>query len=334
MQRQRLAGGWLLFSAFLIFCMVLVGGATRLTESGLSITEWKPLSGALPPLSADAWQAEFLKYKQIPQYQLVNKGMSLDAFKTIYWWEWGHRQLGRFTGLSLALPFAFFCVRGGLCKPQLRLYGALVALVAAQGVMGWVMVASGLGGQMVSVAPLRLAMHLCLALVLLWGCVRVGVAWRYATWKRLDAPPRGFVYALTAAVFLAAFWGGLVAGHDAGLLYNSFPTFNGAWLPAELTSLASFGVEPGAIQLAHRVLGLTVLALAFACAWRWLPFGGTLRLLGLVCAGMAATQAAMGIATLLHQVPFSLALAHQSMAALLVAFTALLAAYVRPAGQV
>ncbi|MES2723089.1 MAG: COX15/CtaA family protein, partial [Pseudomonadota bacterium] len=166
--RSRPVALWLFAVALLVLAMVVVGGATRLTDSGLSITEWKPVTGALPPMSAGDWNEEFARYREIPQYQQLNKGMSLEAFKAIYWWEWGHRLLGRLVGAAFAIPFAYFLIRRQLPKRLIWRCAVLFALGGLQGAIGWWMVSSGLSqSQLVSVAPERLTVHLGLAFALL-----------------------------------------------------------------------------------------------------------------------------------------------------------------------
>jgi cytochrome c oxidase assembly protein subunit 15 len=221
---------WLYAVAALLFAMVLVGGATRLTESGLSIVEWKPVTGTLPPLSQAEWQAEFEKYKTIPQYQQVNRGMSLDEFKTIYWWEWTHRFLGRLIGAAFLVPFLFFLWRGWI-EPGLRgRLWTIFALGTLQGAAGWWMVVSGLA-ERTSVSPYRLAFHLTLA-----GVIFAGLIW---TAQKLAARPqsgaptaiRAGALALLVLVLVQIYLGALVAGLDAGLIYNTWPLMDGELLP-------------------------------------------------------------------------------------------------------
>jgi heme a synthase len=316
---------WLYAVCLLIFSMVLVGGATRLTDSGLSITEWKPVHGTIPPLSVADWQDEFEKYQQIPEYQEINKGMSLDEFKTIYWWEWSHRQLGRFIGLAVALPLAFFWLSGRLepgLKPRLLL---LLGFGGLQGFIGWWMVASGLV-ERTDVSQIRLAVHLTLAIAILAYAMWIarGLAPHSAGaahWPLRTAMPLVFLI-----LFLQIFLGGLVAGLDAGLAFNDWPTMDGAWVPGGLMTLEPYWrniVEnTKAVQYAHRICGYLLLISAF---FQWVVAArtenaSTHRLRAMILFLLAAVQASIGILTLVLQVPFALALLHQAGAVILVAF--------------
>ncbi|MDP8915870.1 MAG: COX15/CtaA family protein, partial [Pseudomonadota bacterium] len=255
----RLVALWLGFVALLVFAMIVVGGATRLTDSGLSITEWRPITGAVPPLTPAGWAAEFEKYRRIPEYRYVNAGMSLAEFQTIYWWEWGHRFLGRVIGLAYAAPFAVFLL---LRRMPRRLVGRawlLLSLGGLQGLVGWWMVASGLS-ERVDVLPERLTVHLGLALflfaVLVWSALD---AWNGS--ERASGPGgrrwAGAAAALLALVFVQCLLGGLVAGNRAGRVYTDWPLFNGQWLPSAYgeaggvwTTLAH---DLAAVQLHHRL---------------------------------------------------------------------------------
>jgi len=313
---------WLLTAAAMIFLTLVVGGATRLTESGLSIVEWKPVTGVLPPFSESEWQAEFTKYQAIPQYRELNRGMSLDAFKVIYWWEWSHRLLARLTGAVFLLPFLFFLWRGAI-PPGLR--GRLWVIFfagGALGAVGWWMVSSGLT-QGVSVSQYRLAFHLALA-----SAIYAAILW---TSQQLveqvpsEAPIRLRVGALAIAILLLLqiYLGALVAGLDAGLVFNTWPLIDGSLVPA---AGRLWFIQPAwrnvfentlTVQFDHRMLAYVIwlVATLHACdAWR------TRRDLSAgVLAGVVTLQAGLGIATLLHQAPLSLALAHQMLA--IVVFT-------------
>ncbi|BAT60524.1 heme A synthase [Variibacter gotjawalensis] len=307
---------WLIVVAALIGAIVLVGGATRLTESGLSIVEWKPITGALPPLSEAAWQAEFEKYKTIPQYEAINKGMALQDFKTIYLWEWGHRLLGRVIGAAFLLPFLWFlwrgAIRGGL---RWRLWG-IFALGGIQGAVGWWMVASGLT-QRISVSPYRLAFHLTLACLIfaaiVWTLQRLSGA------VPLDANTRirRTAVALLALVILQIYIGGLVAGLDAGMNYNTWPLIDGAIMPSceRLLFLSplwkNFFENDLTVQFVHRCTAYAIWLLAVFHA-----VDATRARRGAVStahalAAMVTLQAAIGIATLLAGTPIGLALFHQ-----------------------
>ena len=313
---------WLSLLAALVAAMVLVGGLTRLTDSGLSITEWNLVTGAVPPLSDAAWDAEFEKYKAIPEYQLVNKGMTLEAFKTIYWWEWGHRQLGRVVGLIWALGFAFFYLRK-MIPPgwtgRLLLTGALGGL---QGFIGWWMVSSGLTGRMVDVASYRLAIHLGLAFaifgVLIWFAwqLRRDSAWLLAARRRKLAGLGGVSHGLMALVFVQILLGALVAGIDAGRGYIDWPLMNGEFLPSESFDYEPFWTNffenPALVQFIHRMVGYLVAGFA---VWTYLAarragHAGAKgwALLALVVTGL---QVVLGVVTVMNMAPLHWAILHQ-----------------------
>jgi cytochrome c oxidase assembly protein subunit 15 len=310
---------WLCTVAGLIFAMVLVGGATRLTESGLSIVEWKPVTGALPPLSQQAWQAEFEKYQAIPQYQALNKGMSLEGFKAIYWWEWSHRLLGRVIGAAFLLPFLWFLWRGAIphsLRP--RLWG-IFALGAFQGAVGWWMVASGLAAR-ISVSQYRLAFHLTLACA-----IYAAIVWtlRGLTTETPPNVPRRLRWSaatLTGLVFLQIYAGALVAGLDAGLVYNTWPLIDGHFVPAadKLFHLAPAWTNVFendlTVQFLHRMIGYTLWSAALLHALDAVRTKCDPATRGLAFAlfGMLTVQAALGITTLLYVVPIGLALLHQA----------------------
>ncbi|TFK56021.1 COX15-CtaA-domain-containing protein [Heliocybe sulcata] len=251
-------GRWLLFSSALVFAVIVVGGVTRLTESGLSITEWKPISGILPPLSQGEWQAEFDKYKATPEFKMLNHSISLEEFKSIFWMEWGHRVLGRIIGITFVVPLAYFALRKQLTSSLPRQLTAMAALIGLQGLLGWYMVKSGLEDSIIEtnsiprVSQYRLAAHLGTAFVLYGGMLGTGLAalfdWKYATqgawsglkdasaWQSVLSNPHvkrfsRASWALTGLVFLTALSGAFVAGLDAGLLYNEFPLMGGRLAP-------------------------------------------------------------------------------------------------------
>ncbi|MDP1631577.1 MAG: COX15/CtaA family protein [Caulobacter sp.] len=327
--RSRPVAVWLFAVAFLVLAMVIVGGATRLTGSGLSITEWRPVTGALPPLSDQAWQGEFAKYREIPQYAQINAGMSLAAFKAIYWWEWSHRLLGRLVGAAFAVPFAIFLIRRDIPKRLIWRCGAMLGLGGLQGAIGWWMVSSGLADR-VSVAPERLAVHLGLALALLVLLV----------WTALDAwtgqprqgnPTRWRAGALIflAAVFVQCLLGALVAGAHAGFIYNDWPLMGGTLFPHDYagTSLwATLAHNQASVQLHHRLGAYLLLGAALAVAalaWRHRYLSSDTKVLGLTVGGVALLQALLGIAALMAGVPVWLGILHQlGAAALLIAATA------------
>jgi cytochrome c oxidase assembly protein subunit 15 len=324
---------WLLAVAALIFAMVLVGGATRLTESGLSITEWQPVTGTIPPLSDAAWQAEFDKYKTIPQYQKMNRGMSLAEFKTIFWWEWTHRLLGRLIGAAFLLPFLLFLWRGWV-EPSLRSrLWAIFGLGAVQGAVGWWMVASGLAGR-TEVSQYRLAFHLTLACA-----IYVAIVWtadRLVTRPAAVVAPRLRVTANVLLVLVLAqiYLGALTAGLRAGLTYNTWPLIDGAFVPSSAHLFfdeplwRNFFENTLTVQFDHRMMAYTVLlvALLHAADALWMKGRGP-RATGALALALAVTlQAAVGILTLLHQAPIGLALAHQGMALVVLTIATLHAA--------
>ena len=324
---------WLYAVAALVLAMVLVGGATRLTESGLSITEWKPVMGALPPLSPDAWRAAFEKYQAIPQYRAINSGMSLDAFKTIYWWEWTHRLLGRVIGVAYLLPFLFFLWRGWVepsLKPRLWLIFGLGAL---QGAVGWWMVASGLA-ERVEVSQYRLATHLLLACLIYAALVWTAFILRRETGEGdrtkcggADALPwriRTGAVGLLVLVLAQIYLGALVAGLRAGYAYNTWPLIDGALVP---DAARLFFNTPAwrnvfenilTVQFDHRMLAylIFVVALLHMIDAARTTQSGPARSGALVLFGAIVLQVALGIATLVLVVPLPLALAHQAMAML------------------
>jgi cytochrome c oxidase assembly protein subunit 15 len=312
---------WLVSIAALIAIMVLVGGATRLTESGLSIVEWKPVTGALPPLSQEQWTQAFDAYKTIPQYRELNAGMNLAEFKTIFWWEWSHRLLGRVIGVAYLLPFLWFIWRGALSADLKRRLWVIFGLGALQGAVGWWMVASGLS-QRVEVSHIRLATHLVLALLIFAGSV-----W---TLRRLiDRPPLAAPsrlkitgVALLVLTFVQLYLGALVAGLRAGKIYNTWPDIDGGFIPSAMRLLfeqpwwRNLFDNALTVQFEHRMVayGLFVLAILHAVdAVR--SRAGTSAVNGALWLAAAITlQATLGILTLLNQVPMHLALTHQAVA--------------------
>lgn len=319
---------WLILLFGLVCVMIAVGGMTRLTDSGLSITEWRPVTGALPPLTAEDWAAEFDKYRQIDQYRLMNQGMSLSEFQIIYWWEWGHRQLGRVIGLVWAVGFLFFWLSKRIptgWTPRLLLLGALGG---TQGAIGWWMVASGLNEGMVSVASYRLATHLGLAFVILGF-----IAWYTFLLNRPEAEllkarraREAKLFSLSTGLmhfaFLQILLGALVAGIDAGRGYTDWPMMNGVFFPPEALDMAplwqNFFENPAMAQFVHRVAGylLAVFALVVWLRGRKSAHGATrfaFNAVGLVLLG----QIILGIVTVMYAAPWQLGIAHQATAVLL-----------------
>jgi heme a synthase len=312
---------WLWIIALLVLAMITVGGATRLTDSGLSITEWKPILGAIPPLTDEHWQEAFAKYKEIPEYHLVNKGMSLEAFKAIYWWEWGHRFLGRIIGLAFALPFAVFLFMGAL-RPgyPLRLAGVL-ALGGLQGAIGWYMVMSGLV-ERVDVSQYRLALHLTVAFMILavvvWFAREIGRHYQAGTARFARLPAT-----IVALIFFQVVIGAFVASLKGGLVYNTWPTMNGTLIPDDLFALEPWYhnpfENPVMAQFVHRLVAYTVVLAVAVEAWRTfrLNANGERRASAALMIAAVLGQAALGIWTLLEAVPIGLGIAHQACAAIL-----------------
>ena len=323
--RSRPVAIWLFAVAALVLAMVVGGGATRLTDSGLSITQWKPVSGTLPPMSAADWNAEFARYREIPQYQQVNAGMSLEAFKAIYWWEWGHRLLGRLVGAAFALPFAYFLIRREMPKRLIGRCVALFALGGLQGAVGWWMVASGLSDR-VSVAPERLTLHLGLAFVLLGALVWTALdAWAGAPRQVVPGPWNPRAWGLIALIYLQILLGALVAGNDAGLVYNDWPLMNGALFPKDYAGpglWATLAHSQAAVQFHHRMLAYVLVVVALIAtigAQRSRYLTHEAKALAMSMGVIVGVQALLGIATLMAGVPIWLGILHQLTAALLLA---------------
>ena len=324
---------WLIACCAMIFAIALIGAITRLTESGLSIMEWAPVSGMLPPLSEAEWQRLFALYRQTDEFRIDNPGMTLETFREIFWWEYVHRVWGRLIGLVYALPFFWFLWRGALpgwLKPHAWF---LLFLGGLQGAMGWYMVESGFGAR-TDVSQYRLVLHLSLALIIygymLWLVFRI-----------TEEPPQravrstalgGWLRALLALTGLTIVSGGFVAGLNAGLIYNSFPLMDGHLVPEDYLSVSPFWLNwfetIAAVQFNHRLLAtLTVVAAAVLWIWSWrLPLRPGQRLAMHFLMAAATLQFLLGIATLLAVVPISLAVLHQAGAIALLSF-ALLAVY-------
>ena len=318
--------GWLHFVCVLILAMVVVGGATRLTESGLSITEWKPIHGVIPPLTEAEWEEELEKYRQIPEYQLINKGMSLEEFKFIFWWEWGHRLLGRVIGVAFFVPMVAFWWMGRL-EPWLkpRLVFALF-LGGLQGGIGWWMVTSGLV-ERVDVSQYRLSIHLTLACIIF--------AYLYWLARRLaplpDPVPHdrsrllGLSIFTLLVVFVQIFLGGLVAGLNAGMTFNTWPLMDGQIVPKGLLVMDPWWLNMFenvmTVQFQHRVTAYALIAVAIVVALSSLAVSGRreVRRAGINFAGFVLLQATLGILTLIWNVPLSIALLHQAFAVVVLA---------------
>ncbi len=312
---------WLYLSAAMVFAMVLLGGATRLTDSGLSIVEWQPILGAVPPLSQADWEAAFERYRAFPEYQKVNRGMALDEFKAIYWMEYLHRLWGRLIGLVFLAPFLAFWFTGRLDGALARRLVAIFVAGGLQGALGWYMVQSGLVDRP-DVSPYRLAAHLGLA-ILIYGAI-LWTAWGLAA-PRGSARTRGPI-ALAALVFATMIAGAFVAGLDAGLVYNTFPLMDGRLFPAGYWEHQPFWrnwfENITAVQFNHRWIAMATLVAAIWTGWRARHAAPRLRRAGQYVALAAGAQVALGIATLLYAVPLTLGVLHQAGA--MVLFTAAL----------
>ncbi len=313
---------WLYVVAGLILAMITVGGATRLTDSGLSITEWQPLLGAIPPLTEQHWLEAFAKYKEIPEYHLVNKGMSLEAFKAIYWWEWSHRFLGRIIGLAFALPLAVFWFAGALRPGYGVKFLGVLALGGLQGAIGWYMVKSGLVDR-VDVSQYRLALHLTVAFLILALVVWLALDLGQPEGIRSQGQGATLPWLIVGTIFLQVVLGAFVASLKGGLVYNTWPTMGGTLFPHDLMAIQPWYhnpfENPVTAQFNHRLVAYTVVLLVAIEAWRTFASGAGEKArvsAALLVAGVLG-QAALGIWTLLEAVPLSLGIAHQSCAAIL-----------------
>lgn len=338
---QKMVGIWLFGSAAWVFSMVVLGGITRLTRSGLSMTDWK-FSGGLPPMTDEEWLIEFEKYKQSPEYKRVNRGMSIGEFKFIYWMEYAHRMWGRALGVMFALPFSYFLRKGYITLGLgLRLSG-LFALGAGQGMIGWWMVKSGLEeppSEYVQprVSPYRLAAHLTSAFViysgLFWTALSVVMPEPPAeclNWVKGAAKVKRFAIPVSLIVGITAVSGAFVAGNDAGHAYNTFPMMGDTWIPDEIFDLKplsrNFFENTALVQLNHRILATATL-ISVSALWlatRKLNIHPAVKSLIGSTAGMAALQVTLGVSTLLSYVPVSLGTAHQAGALTLLTFMIML----------
>ena len=319
--QNRAVRWWLVTIAVLIAAMVLVGGATRLTESGLSIVEWKPVTGILPPLNQEQWTEAFDAYKTIPQYRELNAGMTLGEFKTIFWWEWSHRLLGRVIGVAFLLPFLWFLWCGVLNADLRRRLWLIFGLGALQGAVGWWMVASGLS-QRIEVSQYRLATHLGLAMLIF-----AAIVWTLLRLTDRPPPVASSRLKITSVILLALtlvqlYLGALLAGLRAGRVYNTWPDIDGAFIPA---AARLFFEQPWwrnlfdntlTVQFEHRMTAYALFVLAILHAIDAIRSrAGAAAVNGALWLVAAVTlQAALGILTVLYQVPVALALAHQAVA--------------------
>ena len=319
---------WLMMLFALVAIMIAVGGLTRLTDSGLSITEWKPLNGAVPPMSVEAWEEEFSKYREIPEYIEQNQGMTLAEFKVIYWWEWGHRQLGRFIGLVWAVGFAYFYLTKKIptgWNGRLILLGALGGL---QGAVGWWMVSSGLKPGMLDVASYRLAIHLGLAFVifgfLTWNILQLSRREADLMQARRTGSPQLFTLTtiLLGFTFIQILLGALVAGIDAGRAYPDWPLMAGGFFPPQPFDLEpvwrNFFEDDGLVQFMHRMAGYILFIFAIFTVIRMRSSAnGSIRFAGHAVIAMMFLQMVIGIITVMYSAPWNIAIVHQFGAVIL-----------------
>ena len=312
---------WLYGIALLILAMIVVGGATRLTDSGLSITEWRPIHGTIPPLNEAEWQEEFEKYRQIPEYQLINRGMTLEGLKEIFWWEWAHRFLGRFIGVAFFVPLVWFWATGRIGRSLAPQLAGIFVLGGLQGAVGWWMVASGLA-ERTDVSQYRLAVHLTLAFAIyalvIW--VAQGLAPRAPVAGGGETRGRTLALVLLVLLFVQVFLGGLVAGLDAGLVANTWPTMDGELIPHGLLVVEPWWrnafENPVTAQFDHRMIAYAILVVALVHLVRQRGVQGAGGALVLFLVLLA--QAAIGVATVVLEMPLHVALFHQFGAAVVV----------------
>ncbi|MGK2909063.1 MAG: COX15/CtaA family protein [Sphingobium sp.] len=323
--RPRSIAAWLLGVAALVFAMVVVGGITRLTESGLSITDWKPISGALPPLSHADWMDAFNKYKQIPEYREINQGMSLSDFQFIFFWEWTHRLLGRFIGLAFALPLAWFAWKRAIPAGYGPRLFALLMLGGLQGAIGWWMVASGLSVR-TDVSHYRLAVHLLTALFVLAGLVwtALDLLGQAADTRAMPARLKGFAVVAALVLFIQLLFGAFTAGLDAGYVANTWPLMNDHFFPQGVQWLGSFWSticnDPFLIHFIHRWWAFVTAAVLIMLARRAKRAGA--RGASIALNASVGTQVLLGIATVISGIALPLAVLHQAVGALVVASAA------------
>ena len=326
---EKAIRNWLFFVMCLVIAMIVIGGATRLTNSGLSITEWAPIKGALPPLSLEAWQSEFQKYKNIPEFSLEHPDMDLAGFKFIYFWEWSHRQLGRFIGLAYALPLFYFMARRRLQSGQGLKFVSILILIGLQGAIGWWMVSSGLEGTRLDVLSYRLAIHLGLAFVILgliaWYVLKLGRTEADLMQARRSAEPKlkAKITGLMHLSYLQILLGALVAGIDAGRTYTDWPLMGGAVFPVLAFDLTPFWTNffenEALVQFNHRLLGYILFGYGMFVWWRSRGSGNvaTKRAFDWM-AVMLFGQLVIGIATVIYAAPWNIAIVHQFGAVVLV----------------
>lgn len=326
-RRRRHLRLWFWSGAALTFVILVIGGITRLTQSGLSIVDWRPLMGVVPPLTDAQWQEAFDSYRRFPEYQLLRQGMTLEEFKFIFFWEYIHRVFARLIGVVFLVPFAVFWLRGYFDRPLLRRALFLFGLGALQGLAGWYMVKSGLVDRP-HVSHFRLGIHLSIAFAIFGCCVWFALDLRSSRpWVSMSEAARRVLlrglYTLGALLALQVFWGALVAGLKAGRLFNTFPRMGGAWIPPNVLGLEPAWLNlvenPITVQWLHRLLG-TVLGLAaivFFLRVRRLAVDGVVQRLNAAFLVLILVQYGLGVLTLLYHVPVSLGVLHQATAMLI-----------------
>ena len=325
MKNRGLVRGWLYLVLLVLVALVMVGGATRMTGSGLSITEWQPIHGVIPPLNPVEWQEEFEKYQQIPQFRELNSDMTLGEFKGIFWWEWSHRLLARGVGFLVAIPLLFFWLTGRLEKSVRPKLVGILLLGALQGAIGWWMVASGLA-ERVSVSQYRLATHLTMASIIIVAITAVARGLAIYTERPAARGIQRFAGILVVMVLIQIYLGALVAGLHAGLTYNTWPLMDGAIIPGNLFTIdpawRNLFENPKTVQFIHRMFAYTVLAVTLwhAIATSMSTPGTTHARRAWVLVLLVLAQATLGIATLLMQAPIDVALTHQFMAIMVLIF--------------
>lgn len=336
---DRTVARWLLFLCALVFVMVVLGGVTRLTGSGLSITDWRPVTGSLPPIGDEAWEETFARYRQTPEFRDVNPTMDLGAFKGIFWLEYLHRLLGRIIGIAFLVPFAWFLWCGRIRRAEWPKYALMFVLGGLQGLLGWYMVKSGLV-ENPRVSQYRLVAHLVAAIAIYAYMLWIALSLLYP--RRPQPPHRWFgrTAALGALVITTVISGGFVAGLDAGLVYNTFPMMGDYWIPPGYGAL-----EPGwrnlfenlaAVQFNHRLLAVTTFCLIVAYWWfaRRQTLPRRCRVGATALLHTAVLQVALGVSTLVYLVPIPLAAAHQAVALLLVTVVLYLCHGLRAEGDI
>jgi cytochrome c oxidase assembly protein subunit 15 len=337
---DKAVGIWLFVIAGMIGLMVVVGGLVRLTGSGLSITEWQPVTGTIPPLSDGDWQGEFAKYQGTPQYELINRSLGLEGFKTIYWWEWTHRLLGRALGVAFLVPFLMFWRQGRIGRPLALRLSVIFGLGAAQGALGWWMVQSGLEPSRVAVSQYRLAAHLGLAILLfgyiLWTALEtIGVRQTRSSGVERFKP---WAVALTALIFVQMLLGAFMAGLDAGLAFSDWPTYGGQWIPVGLYDLSPWWINHfenhALVHFQHRTVGyaIALLVIALYLATQRAVADAPLNSAARHAMLLTLFQIALGVFTVVRMVSLPLAALHQ-VCALLLFGTALSWVYALYGGQ-